>query len=54
LQYPHDRRGTLVLEIEIPFFFVLAGGYQKPMEEKLVPLHVMPFEIAAKIQTLAG
>jgi acetoin utilization deacetylase AcuC-like enzyme len=40
---------TLALEIDIPFFFVLAGGYQEPMEEKLVPLHVQTFEIAAEI-----
>jgi acetoin utilization deacetylase AcuC-like enzyme len=40
---------TLALELDIPFFFVLAGGYQEPMEEKLVPLHVQTFEIAARI-----
>jgi acetoin utilization deacetylase AcuC-like enzyme len=41
---------TLALELEIPFFFVLAGGYQEPMAEKLVPLHVKTFEIAAKVK----
>jgi acetoin utilization deacetylase AcuC-like enzyme len=40
---------TLALELGIPFFFVLAGGYQEPMEEKLVPLHVKTFEIASQI-----
>lgn len=40
---------SLALEIGIPFFFVLAGGYQEPMEEKLVPLHVRTFEIASRI-----
>ena len=43
----------LALELAIPFFFVLAGGYQEPMEEKLVPLHVRTFEIAAKTKHLA-
>lgn len=41
-----------LLRLAIPFFFVLAGGYQEPMEEKLVPLHVRTFEIAAKIRRL--
>jgi len=40
---------TLALALAIPFFFVLAGGYQEPMEEKLVPLHVQTFEIAAEV-----
>jgi acetoin utilization deacetylase AcuC-like enzyme len=44
---------TLALELAIPFFFVLAGGYQEPMEQKLVPLHVRTFEIAAKTKHLA-
>jgi acetoin utilization deacetylase AcuC-like enzyme len=44
---------TLALELGIPFFFVLAGGYQEPMEEKLVPLHVQTFEIAAQTKTLS-
>lgn len=45
---------TLALELEIPFFFVLAGGYQLPMEEKLVPLHVKTFEIAASVNKRRG
>lgn len=40
---------TLALDLHIPFFFVLAGGYQQPMEEKLIPLHLKTFEIASKI-----
>ena len=40
---------TLALDLGIPFFFVLAGGYQEPMEEKLVPLHVQTFETASRI-----
>jgi acetoin utilization deacetylase AcuC-like enzyme len=40
---------TLALDLGIPFFFVLAGGYQEPMEGKLVPLHVQTFEIASRI-----
>lgn len=40
---------TLLIELGIPFFFVLAGGYQEPMEKKLVPLHVQTFEIASRI-----
>jgi acetoin utilization deacetylase AcuC-like enzyme len=43
---------TLALELSIPFFFVLAGGYQEPMEEKLVPLHVRTFEIASRVCAL--
>ena len=39
----------LLLHLSIPFFFVLAGGYQEPMEKKLVPLHVRTFEIAARL-----
>jgi acetoin utilization deacetylase AcuC-like enzyme len=31
----------------IPVLFVLAGGYQEPVETKLVPLHVNTFETAA-------
>ena len=42
---------TLALELGIPFFFVLAGGYQEPMEDKLVPLHVRTFQIAANIHS---
>lgn len=30
----------------IPLFFVLAGGYQEPIEEKLVPLHLITFRAA--------
>jgi acetoin utilization deacetylase AcuC-like enzyme len=42
---------TLALEIGIPFFFVLAGGYQEPMEQKLVSLHLQTFQTAAKINS---
>ena len=43
---------TLALHLHIPFFFVLAGGYQEPIEEKLVPLHIKTFEIAARVNGL--
>jgi acetoin utilization deacetylase AcuC-like enzyme len=43
-----------LLSLTIPFFFVLAGGYQEPMEEQLVPLHVRTFEIAAKLKHRAA
>ena len=43
-----------LLSLAIPFFFVLAGGSQEPMEEKLVPLHVRTFEIAAKLKHRAA
>ena len=33
----------------LPTFFVLAGGYQEPLEEKLVPLHVNTFRAAHEI-----
>ena len=32
-----------------PVMFVLAGGYQEPIEEKLMPLHVNTFEEAADV-----
>jgi hypothetical protein len=52
------KRDEFVMETlpsrTIPFFFVLAGGYQEPMEEKLVPLHVRTFEIAAKLKHRAA
>ena len=41
---------ALALDLHIPFFFVLAGGYQEPMEEKLIPLHLKTFEIAARVK----
>ena len=31
---------------KIPVLFVLAGGYQTPIEEKLVPLHLNTFKAA--------
>ena len=31
---------------KIPVLFVLAGGYQTPIEEKLVPLHLNTFRAA--------
>ena len=40
---------TLALQPHIPFFFIHAGGYQEPMEEKLIPLHLRTFEIAAEV-----
>jgi acetoin utilization deacetylase AcuC-like enzyme len=42
---------TLANELHIPFFFVLAGGYQEPVEKFLVPLHLKTFEIAAKLNS---
>lgn len=40
---------TLALELHLPCFFVVAGGYQDALETKLVPLHVKTFEIAAQV-----
>ena len=40
---------TLALDLRLPFFFVVAGGYQEPLETKLVPLHVQTFAIAAQV-----
>jgi acetoin utilization deacetylase AcuC-like enzyme len=31
---------------KIPVLFVLAGGYQTPIEEKLLPLHLNTFKAA--------
>lgn len=39
----------LALDLKIPFFFVLAGGYQEPIGEQLVPLHVRTFETASRV-----
>jgi len=36
-------------ETKRPMFFVLAGGYQEPIEEKLVPLHLNTFRAAFEI-----
>jgi acetoin utilization deacetylase AcuC-like enzyme len=33
----------------IPVLFVLAGGYQEPLEERLVPLHVQTFRAAQAV-----
>jgi acetoin utilization deacetylase AcuC-like enzyme len=38
-----------VKEWELPTLFVLAGGYQTPIESALAPLHVATFEEAADI-----
>ena len=44
------QRDRMVFELcaknSIPVLFVLAGGYQEPIETKLVPLHVNTFEAA--------
>lgn len=40
---------TKTKEMGIPVLFVLAGGYQKPIETKLVPLHVNTFQEAYNI-----
>lgn len=37
---------------KFPVFFVLAGGYQEPVEEKLVPLHVNTFRAAYEAYSL--
>ena len=46
------ERDKIVFEFltrnKIPAMFVLAGGYQEPIEEKLVPLHAATFEEAKK------
>lgn len=41
-------------ERNIPVLFVLAGGYQRPIKEKLVPLHVNTFEEASRCFELGG
>ena len=33
----------------IPLMFVLAGGYQEPIKERLIPLHVNTFKEAAYV-----
>jgi acetoin utilization deacetylase AcuC-like enzyme len=42
---------SLALGMHIPFFFVLAGGYQEPMESTLIPLHLRTFQIASEVRT---
>jgi acetoin utilization deacetylase AcuC-like enzyme len=37
---------------QIPVLFVLAGGYQTPIDTKLVPLHVNTFKAAAEVFAL--
>ena len=36
-------------EANYPTFFVLAGGYQEPIQEKLVPLHLNTFRAAYEV-----
>jgi hypothetical protein len=36
----------MILAVGIPVFFVLAGGYQEPIDTKLVPLHLNAFRAA--------
>jgi len=43
-----------LLENQIPTMFVLAGGYQEPIEEKLVPLHAGTFKEANEVMKLKG
>ena len=38
-----------IKQLDIPLLFVMAGGYQEPIEEKLIPLHVNTFKNAFKI-----
>ena len=49
------QRDQMVFEFcvqhSIPVLFVLAGGYQEPIETKLVPLHVNTFEAASFVFT---
>ena len=33
----------------IPVLFVLAGGYQEPIETKLLPLHLNTFRAAVQV-----
>ena len=50
------ERDRLVFEFlsksGLPSMFVLAGGYQEPIETELVPLHVNTFEEASSAYTL--
>lgn len=47
--YQRDRQVFRWLrEAGIPAFFVLAGGYQEPISEKLAPLHVNTFRAASE------
>lgn len=45
-----NKRDQVVFEFllgeKIPSMFVLAGGYQEPIQEKLVPLHLQTFACA--------
>ncbi len=36
-------------DVNIPVMFVLAGGYQEPIDEKLAPLHVNTFASAFRV-----
>ena len=40
---------STIKSMDIPLLFVLAGGYQKPIETTLVPLHVNTFQEAYKV-----
>jgi len=48
--YNRDKKVFTKLKASnIPTMFVLAGGYQTPIEEKLVPLHLNTFKAAHEV-----
>lgn len=48
LRIRDERVFAFLREKRIPCFFVLAGGYQEPLEERLLPLHMQTFAAAKK------
>ena len=48
--YERDKKVfTKLKAANMPTMFVLAGGYQTPIEEKLVPLHLNTFKAAHEV-----
>jgi acetoin utilization deacetylase AcuC-like enzyme len=49
LRIRDERVFAFFRERGIPCFFVLAGGYQEPIEERLLPLHLQTFAAAHQV-----
>ena len=49
MAYRDKKVFKFMLENKVPVLFVLAGGYQEPIEELLVPLHANTFKEAKKV-----
>ena len=49
MYYRDSKVFTRLKKSNVPTMFVLAGGYQQPIEQKLVPLHLNTFKAAHEV-----